>query len=176
MTLPRLASDACSALATATHQLIPVGRHRPPLARRSGSLRSPAGLHCQTIVVKWWCRYVRSASKAPEIKTFFPVIEPYILGNLPVSVALTPEDLIRCATEPAGITDLGDIQAPACLKDVERAAYRTAPRSMVTKAHGTSLRLANLDAAAGNEVPNKSAMRWIRSKEGSSLGTTESHR
>ena len=47
---------------------------------------------------------------------------------------------------------------------VDRAAYRTAPRSMVMNAQGISLRPAYLDAAAGNDVPNKSAMRWMRSK------------
>jgi hypothetical protein len=46
---------------------------------------------------------------------------------------------------------------------------------MVTKAHGMSLREANRDAAAGNDVLNKSAMRWISSSEGSSLGTSDSH-
>ena len=44
-----------------------------------------------------------------------------------------------------------------------------------TKAHGISQRLANLDAAAGNDVPNKSAMCWISSREGSSFGAAESH-
>mgnify|MGYP006976498379 CR=1 FL=1 len=73
------------------------------------------------------------------------------------------------------MTDLGGIQAPACRKAVERAAYRTAPRSMVSNAYGISVRLAYFDAAAGNYVPNKSAMCWMRSREGSSLGTAESH-
>ena len=48
--------------------------------------------------------------------------------------------------------DLGGIHAFDCRSNIERAAYRTAPRSIVTKAQGMSVRHANLEAAAGKEV------------------------